>query len=106
MVQQHRNKLEVSAGVAASSEASQRWVVEEEVPHLDLQALRVAAEVAEVVVVRMTVGLGLQVLEQRAKEIMAVQLVQTVAILVEVVEVQALQVALHQALNLAMVVWA
>ncbi len=106
VVQRHRLKLEVSAGVAASSEASQRLAVEEEVPHLYLQALRVAVEVAVAVLVYLWVGLGLQAQEQQVKEIMAVQLVQITIIPVEVVEVQALQVALPQHFNPGMVVQA
>ena len=82
----------------ASSEVSQRLVVEEEVRLLVLLVLRVTAGAAAAVLVSIVVGLGLQVQERRAKEIMEGRGVLT-TILVEVVEVQALQARPPQARN-------
>jgi hypothetical protein len=83
-------------------EASQRLVVVEDVPLIGLVrvgririlVLQVTMEVAVVVPVYLTLQPGLEVQEQQAKDVMAVQMVQ-ITILEEVVEVQAQQVAVR-----------
>ena len=85
----------------ASSEVSRRLVVEEEVPQVLQLVFR--GETGVAAVVRATIaslaGLGLQVQERRAKEIMEGRRVLTETILLEVVEVQALPARPPQALN-------
>ena len=82
----------------ASSEVSRRLVVEEEVPQVLQLVLRGKTGVAAAALATMQVCLGLQVQERRDKEIMEGQGVLT-TILVEVVEVQALQARPPQSRN-------
>ncbi len=84
----------------ASSEASRRLVVEVEVPQVLQLVLRGKTGVAAAALASMMVGLGLQVQERRVKEIMEGRWVLTdTIILVEVVEVQALQARPPQSRN-------
>ena len=83
----------------ASSAVSRRLVVEEEVPQVLQLVLRGKTGVAAAALATMKVCLGLQVQERRAKEIMEGRGVLTTTILVEVVEVQALQARPPQSRN-------
>ena len=83
----------------ASSEVSRRLVVEEEVPQVLQLVLRGKTGVAAAALASMMVGLGLQVQERRDKEIMEGRGVLSAIILVEVVEVQALQARPPQSRN-------
>ena len=84
----------------ASSEVSRRLVVEEEVPQVLQLVLRGKTGGAAAALATMKVRLGLQVQERRDKEIMegpGVPVLTT--ILLEVVEVQALQARPPQSRN-------
>jgi hypothetical protein len=83
----------------ASSEVSRRLVVEEEVPQVLQLVLRGKTGVAAAALATSQVCLGLQVQERRDKEIMEGRGVLTTTILLEVVEVQALQARPPQSRN-------
>ena len=86
--------------VTASSEVSRRLVVEEEVPQVLQLVLRGKTGVAAAALATLQACLGLQVQERRDKEIMegpGVPVLTT--ILLEVVEVQALQARPPQSRN-------
>ena len=90
----------------SSSEVSRRLVVEEEVPQVLQLVLRGKTGVAAAALASMQVCLGLQVQERRDKEIMEGPGVLTTTILLEVVEVQALQARPPQSRNQGQVVQA
>ena len=90
----------------ACLEVSRRLVVEEEVPQVLQLVLRGETGVAAVVLAVLMVGLGLQGQALRAKAIMEGRGVLSAIILVEVVEVQALQAGPPQVRKQAMAVQA